>query len=494
MPPIDRPAGRARTALFSRKGLFRIHAWIGLVLGYLLYVICLSGTLAVFGHELAWLGDPAKRVAAPAAGTPRMSWQGLYDRVAAAHPDLTILGLAMDPDALRRPAWALVAGREGDLRRVPVDPWTGEPGPQKAGLDLHLWLRVFHKQLYVVPGVTGVHGALIVGALALPLLVALITGLITTRRWWQAAVTLRPGRSARLFWSDLHRFAGVWSMLIGILICLTGLWYLVETAADTVGTGFTEGPALPRIAGAQAQAAPPVDLDLAVARATETFPALVVTTIIPPRRPGHPLVLAGRGDGVLLRDGTEGVALDPTTGAVLQIRDAAGLTLLQRWVNTADPLHFGTFGGVATRILWLVAGLLVSAGILAGLIGAWLRLGRRQAGGPPGRVRIGRMRIGALATILPCLGLLLAAIHGSWVYGVVAARPKLLPGEVASIGLAPGEMAILAVILAALAAPLPLWLRLTCRRAAVQSPPSSSPDAGRSRRRLAISAQSSGGG
>jgi uncharacterized iron-regulated membrane protein len=373
----------------------------------------------------------------------------------------------MDPDALRRPAWALVAGREGDLRRVPVDPWTGEPGPQKAGLDLHLWLRVFHKQLYVVPGVTGVHGALIVGALALPLLVALVTGLITTRRWWQAAVTLRPGRSARLFWSDLHRFAGVWSMLIGILICLTGLWYLVETAADTVGTGFTEGPALPRIAGAQAQAAPPVDLDLAVARAAETFPALVVTTIIPPRRPGHPLVLAGSGDGVLLRDGTEGVALDPTTGAVLQIRDAAGLTPLQRWVNTADPLHFGTFGGVVTRILWLAAGLLVSAGILAGLIGAWLRLDRRQAGGPPGRVRIGRVRMGALATILPCLGLLLAAIHGSWVYGVVAARPKLLPGEIASIGLAPGEMAILVLILAALAAPLPLWLQLTCRRRSV---------------------------
>ncbi|WP_372089217.1 PepSY-associated TM helix domain-containing protein [Tistrella mobilis] len=468
MPPIDRPASPARTGLFSRKGLFRIHAWIGLVLGYLLYVICLSGTAVVFGHELAWLGDPAKRVAAPAAGTPRISWQALHDSVAAAHPGTHILGLAMDPDDLRRPAWALVAGREGDLRRVPVDPWTGEPGPQKAGLDLHLWLRVFHKQLYIVPGVTGVHGALIVGALALPLLVALITGLITTRRWWQAAVTLRMGRSARLFWSDLHRFAGVWSMLIGILICLTGLWYLVETAADTAGAGFTEGPALPGIAPAraQAQAAPLIDLDLAVARAAEAFPALVVTTIMPPRRPGHPLVLAGRGDGVLLRDGTEGVALDPTTGAVLQIRDAAGLTLLQRWVNTADPLHFGTFGGVATRILWLVAGLLTSAGILAGLIGAWLRLDRRQAGGPPGRARMG-----ALATILPCLGLLLAAIHGSWVYGVVAARPKLLPGEIASIGLAPGEMAILAMILAALVAPLPLWLRLTVRRqASVKSP------------------------
>jgi len=459
VPPIDRPAGRARTGLFSRKGLFRIHAWIGLVLGYLLYVICLSGTMAVFGHELAWLGDPEKRVASPAPGTPRISWQALHDSVAAAHPGTHILGLSMDPDDVRRPAWALVAGREGDLRRVPVDPWTGEPGTQKAGLDLHLWLRVFHKQLYVVPGVTGVHGALIVGALALPLLVALITGLITTRRWWQAAVTLRPGRSARLFWSDLHRFAGVWSMLIGILICLTGLWYLVETAADTVGTGFTEGPALPT--PAPTGAGPLVDLDLAVSRAGDAFPALVVTTIIPPRRPGHPLVLAGSGDGVLLRDGTEGVALDPTTGAVLQIRDAAGLTPLQRWVNTADPLHFGTFGGVVTRILWLVAGLLTSAGILAGLIGAWLRLDRRQAGGPPGRVRMG-----ALATILPCLGLLLAAIHGSWVYGVVAARPKLLPGETASIGLAPGEMAILAAILAALAAPLPLWIRLTIRRQA----------------------------
>ena len=210
-----------------RPRLFRIHAWLGLNLGLLLFLVCFTGTVAVFSHELDWLADPVVRVPPPEGEVPPFSWQAVADGVARTYPTATPLRL-FAPEGRTWAARAVVAHAPGDLRWVFVDPYSGEVTGQRSMFGLVSFLRIFHKQLYVVPSNLWIHGVLIVGALGIVLVVSLLTGVLSHRRWWRSLFRLRAGRSVRLFWSDLHRMTGSWALVFAMVLGLTGTWYLAE--------------------------------------------------------------------------------------------------------------------------------------------------------------------------------------------------------------------------------------------------------------------------
>ncbi|PIF00071.1 MAG: hypothetical protein CR994_07710 [Maribacter sp.] len=48
------------------------------------------------------------------------------------------------------------------------------------------------------------------------------------------------------------------------------------------------------------------------------------------------------------------------------------------WLNDiADPLHFGSWGGLATKVIWFIGGLGISSLVLSGI---WMTLKRRKVG------------------------------------------------------------------------------------------------------------------
>ncbi len=391
-------------------------------MGYLLYVVCLSGTLAVFSWELKWLADEtirSKEADGVGASAP-ISWQAMYDQLATAYPSARILRIA----APRGESWAalgVVSFGARDIRVVTLSPYTGEIAGQQTTFGLVSFLRIFHKQLYLVPGIFGFHGTLVVGALSFLLLVSALTGVLSIKRWWRAFVTLRTGRSRRLLVSDFHRLLGVWPLALTFIFSLTGVWYLAENILIDQKVLSEDVPAT-RIDGAAFSSRPvslyPIDLDHAAEIVRAAFPEMSPAHLVLPARHGDPLVFTGQADAFMVRDRANRVEVDPYSGAVIGIRKAGELGLLDRWIETADPVHFGTFGGLATRIVWLIGGIMISGAILFGLYSAWLRLQQTRNAGK------GHWLIPYLA-IFPTVLVLVLAMVGTALFGGFQVKPGL---------------------------------------------------------------------
>lgn len=76
-----------------------------------------------------------------------------------------------------------------------------------------------------------------------------------------------------------------------------------------------------------------------------------------------------------MRERTDAVFIDPVTHQIVGRRTAHLMGAGERIVHTVDPLHFGTFGGLATRLLWAVFGLVLT-GLAAS--GAYLYVKRTR--------------------------------------------------------------------------------------------------------------------
>ena len=90
------------------------------------------------------------------------------------------------------------------------------------------------------------------------------------------------------------------------------------------------------------------------------------------------LTLVGQTDVWLVRDAANRVVVDPIRREVVSASHAGDLSLWVRLGHTMDPLHFGNFAGLGVKLLWFVAGLLISLAILVGVLIWSLRIGARR--------------------------------------------------------------------------------------------------------------------
>ena len=67
--------GKILPKLFSKGFFFRLHAWVGIIFGPLLYVICLSGSYAVFSNEIDWLLNPKIK-----SQPGKINWDHVYSK------------------------------------------------------------------------------------------------------------------------------------------------------------------------------------------------------------------------------------------------------------------------------------------------------------------------------------------------------------------------------------------------------------------------------
>ena len=374
------------------KTLVAVHGWSAVALGFLLYAVVLTGTVAVFAHEIGhWsIGKPQadpvfeqsvdahvrKAVASvderyrDEVGVMRsphdrlLVWPHTHEtRDGAAVEDIGVL-IEIDPrtgeEVSRREGWAR------DVFRA--DPATA----------LERFLIDAHVQLYVPEP----WGLILTGILGLAMLAAAVSGLLMHRHLIRDIFTLRRERTTPVAARDEHTVAATWGLPFAFLVAFTGSFFsfaisfglpmmamvafegdrmkLFETlvgasaAEDTRPGAVADLDALLRDARARANGEV---LNLSVAHYGRMDSKVTVQLEAPAGQLERTVLVYGAVSGAFEKT-------KPTLGTAPSV----GATLFA----IVAPLHFGNFAGVLSKAVWFALGFSSCFMIVTGLT-LWLK-------------------------------------------------------------------------------------------------------------------------
>ncbi len=399
------------------------HAWLGIGVGALLYLLCVTGTLAVFGDTLRRWEHPD--VPEYRALPPVVMGDVEQEFIRRAGVPETLWLLLPTPSLPRAHVsdgeheWYLDV--QGQFVVPPTEPWV------ELLTDLHIHLQLPQTLGLVVVGVLGVLMASLI-----------ISGLLAHPAILRNAFQLRWGGSQRVQHADIHNRIGVWATPFLLMVSLTGAFiglaslYLAVWAE--LDYGGDRSAAIEAVYGADpmVDASPSrVDYPAVMAQMARVAPAAT------------PIYLAVQGLGTE-NQVVEVAATLPQRLAYSEIyRFSVDGRPLGDQGLTSGPwgrqlaysvyrLHFGHFGGAAVRWLYLVFGaaaiVLVATGMRLWLVkrappgwigGAWTAV---QWGTPAG------LACAAASALVggPVKAVFWLVFAGAAVVGVVSGRAQLL--------------------------------------------------------------------
>jgi uncharacterized iron-regulated membrane protein len=360
----------------GRRAFLWLHRWIGLILGLVLVVIGLTGSLLVFGREIDAALNPALFRASPGEATVNFAAAQRIAEEASGRP----AGMIRPPDTVW-PVWVVYdrrgRGEPGGFWVTHIDPVTGQVlGRRDGSASFVSTMRQLHEALLL----RGWNGREIVGWIGVFLFFMSLSGIYIwwprDRGWWPSLTLVRRRPFVRLN-LDLHGVTGIWISVVMTVVSFSGVAIIFPGWFRPV-LGIAEPAPPQRPAGPPRREAPTVDADAAVAAALAAAgPGQVVTTITAPAPPAQRWMVTLRPEGSdpELRIRTM-MAVDPWSGVVVEERSprtrgiAEEALAMQRW------LHGGPLLGMPGRLLVFLSGLALPVLFATGLL-AWL--GRRRS-------------------------------------------------------------------------------------------------------------------
>ncbi|ORT63772.1 PepSY-associated TM helix domain-containing protein [Pseudomonas mosselii] len=355
----------------NSKLWFLVHSWLALPIWFFVLIVCFTGMLAVVSQEIVWLANADVRASKPDDDSQRLSYQQVLDAMHKAEPDLAVRFLSQ-PDGSHFALQASVTRADGTNALLYVNPYSGAIQGQRPDFDFEAFTRALHGW-WLVPFTNGYSwGWYLVSLLGLPMLASLVTGLVVYKKFWRGFFKpLRTGHGPRIFWGDVHRLAGVWSIWFIAVIAITGTWFLIQAILADNHVTISSEPITPVIARQQVpqtvdgSPAPRIDLDEATRIATEAIPGLDISFITLPATAYSHYGLGGRGWYPLMFQTAE---VNPYTRNVDSQFLLGDRSTLEFVTESMRPLHTGDFGGLAIKLIWFFFGLVLTLMVFSGLL------------------------------------------------------------------------------------------------------------------------------
>ena len=389
-----------------------LHTWGGLIVGWLLFVIFLTGTLAVFDQEIDnWMNPelPAHQL------TDEQAVQRALGYLSEHEPGAKQWGISL-PYA-RSPQLQASTGGRRDGVSVTLDPDSGEVLPVRETVGGRFFF-LFHFTLHM-PRMIGIY---LVGALAMGMLAALVSGIVIHKKFFKEFFTFRPAKGQRS-WLDAHNASAVLLLPFHLMITYSGLAiFLViymPAAMDALFDGNREAffkaqdtapPALEIKRPQAIEPAPLVAIAPLLAKAREVMGPLSGVSISNPGQSNAEIQIRPiLGNRIALIKGG-GMRFDGVTGEQLSGPTEMRSTVLTHRV--VSGLHFAQFGGYPMRWLYFICGLISSAMIGSGLV--LFTVKRRRKYASESRVAQVLYRVVEAINVTVMAGLSLACISLLW--------------------------------------------------------------------------------
>lgn len=349
--------------------MFQLHVWCGVLLGLYFATVCLTGSLVVYKKELERLRIP--RLVQVPIGDHRGSFQQMAELVRSTYPGHKLQNayLYQEPGV----SWSFrLQGPHGRVQAY-VDPYAIRVLGQDEYHNMFLqWVYDLHTDLLL-----GQTGSWLNGWGGLFLIAMSLSGVVV---WWPGRRTWRGGfvYARKAGWKrqnyDCHKLTGLASSALLGLLAVTGAYWTFTPQYESALAWVTGGPArrlAPRVTSIEDL--PAANLDLALATAMKAMPEAEARLFTFSARPELPHSLHKLLPGDWRTQGDNVVYVHPQTAALVRVDYHRDLPLGVRLQRDMFGLHFGTFWGHSTRILWLFVGLTPSVLLVTGLLMWWNR-------------------------------------------------------------------------------------------------------------------------
>jgi uncharacterized iron-regulated membrane protein len=350
------------SAALVRKSLSG-HSWIGLMVGALMYLVCLSGTLAVFYPEIErWEQPYADEFSTFDSRAVDEAFNEFLTSGAAITPHMY---LVLPTDTVPRmriatenESWFLDA--DGSIAQPERNDWT------EMLLDLHLYLHL-----------PSSWGMILVSALGAMLCALILSGLMAHPRIFKDAFDFRTRGSRHLEQADIHNRLSVWGVPFHLMIAITGAYFglalpILAVFADAnyggdrdavIASVFGEEPELHQDKGLLAIGSA---LQQMATIAPEADPFLITAHDV--GEPNQFFSVSATHPGRMIY--SEDYLFD-ASGNFLRTNGFSDGEPGKQAVYSIYRLHFGHFGGLPVKVAYILLGLALTVVSVTG-VNVWL--------------------------------------------------------------------------------------------------------------------------
>lgn len=335
----------------------KLHVWLGLSSGIVVFIVSITGCLFVFENEIRNITQKEQRFVTPAPNTPFISIEQVTNTIAAAYPGTPVKQIKTFNQPNR--AWQVLLQKKETI--VALNPYTGAIIKEYSKNDWLHAVEKIHTSLLL-----GEPGKWVIRVNVLIFLVLLVTGIVL---WWPGNKARRK-QSFKVKWDasgkrvnyDFHNVFGFYSSVILLLIVLTGIYMSFEWMKRVtyfVTASEYKKPKPIKMEGREIKVA--LLAPAAVYRyATMQYPGAAETHLNFPQKANEPLKIKMHYPSSSYKKVNE-LHFNPYSGNIVYTSLYKNYNAGDKVKHSNRDLHTGAFFGLFGKILAFLASLVAAS-------------------------------------------------------------------------------------------------------------------------------------